>query len=105
MTKPIAYTATVEKSPGEGGWHFVRIPNDVRLQLVKMSGKKGNTSVLVTIGKTTWSSTSMSMGNQQWFVAVKAAVRAAESLTEGDSVKVSIAPDLERLKEKKHAKD
>lgn len=39
----------------------------------------------------------MSMGAQQWFVAVKADVRKKESIAEGDTVSVKIAPDFDRL--------
>ncbi len=54
----------------------------------------------VRIGKTPYNTTTMSMGEGQWFVAVKAAVRNVESLNEGDTVTLSIEPDLARLLQK-----
>lgn len=96
--KSISYKTKIEKSPGKGGWHFARIPDDIRAKLAKASGKNGNVPVLVTIGKTTWPSTSMSMGSQQWFVGIKTDVRIKESLSEGDTTKILIEPDRGRLK-------
>lgn len=75
----------------------MRIPDDVRNELAKISGKNGNVPVIMTIGKTSWPSTSMSMGNQKWFVGVKTDVRTKESVKEGDTVSVKIAPDETRL--------
>lgn len=98
MAKEIAFTATLEKAQSEGGWHYVRLTPEVCEQLREMSGKNGNVPVIMTIGKTSWPSTTMSMGEQQWFVAVKAEVRKAESIAEGDNVTVKIAPDTDRLK-------
>jgi hypothetical protein len=94
----MVFTATIEKTPGKGGWHYVCVPDNVRVELRDMSGKSGNVPVLVTIGKSTWSSTTMSMGEQRWFVAVKADIRKTENVSEGDTVSVRIAPDIERIK-------
>jgi len=95
---PMVFTATVEKTSGKGGWHFVRIPDGVHADLRDISGKSGNVPVLVTIGKSTWQSTTMSMGEQRWFVAVKADIRKTENISEGDAVSIHIAPDFERIK-------
>ena len=74
-------------------------PDDVVKKLREQAGKKGNVPVLLTVGKSTWSSTIMSMGNQQWFVAVKADVRKNEAIGEGDMVSVQIITDFDRLKQ------
>ncbi|MNH49982.1 hypothetical protein D3C73_15820 [compost metagenome] len=92
------FTATLEKTPGKGGWHYVRIPDDIHSGLREMSGKNGNVPVQVAIGKSAWMSTTMSMGEQRWFVAVKADVRKDENIFEGDEVSVGVAPDVDRLK-------
>lgn len=90
----------IEEAPGGGGWCFVRLPGDIREELETQSGKKGPVPVMVKIGKTSYSTTTMSMGEGQWFVAVKAAVRKAELLNEGDAVMMLIEPDLVRLSQK-----
>ncbi len=97
MVQHITFTAKIEKVPTVGGWHLVRLPDEVLKELRSATGKNGNVPVLVKIGKTGWPSTTMSMGAQQWFVAVKADVRKKESIAEGDTVSVKIAPDFDRL--------
>jgi hypothetical protein len=94
---PIAFTATIEKTPGKGGWYYVRMPDAILGDLRRMSGKNGNVPVYVTIGKSTWPSTTMSMGEQRWFVAIKADVRKAEGISEGNMVAVRIAADFKRI--------
>lgn len=98
MDSRISFEATLEKVPSDGGWHIVRLPADVLQAIRSAAGKSGNTPILATIGKTTWLTTTMSMGQQQWFFAVSAAVRKAEGLSKGDEVSVVIAPDEMRLK-------
>lgn len=93
----IAFTATVEKFPHKGGWHFVRLSDDVLADLRKMAGKNGNVPVIVTIGKTSWPSTIMSMGDQQWFVALRSDIRAKEHLQLGATAELAIQPDFSRL--------
>ena len=93
----IRFETRVEKTAGKGGWHYVRIPDDVRGTLREESGKNGNVPVIATVGKTSWPSTTMSMGQQRWFVAVKAEVRKREAIAEGDAVSVRIEPDFERI--------
>lgn len=98
ITQQILFTAQVEKSEGKGGWHYVLLPEPVRDQLKSQSGKNGNVPVLVTIGQTTYSSTTMSMGQQRWFVAINASVRKAESISNNDVAHIAITPDWTRLK-------
>jgi len=38
----ITFAAVVEKSPGAGGWHYVRVNDEVRARLRELSGKNGN---------------------------------------------------------------
>lgn len=95
--KQITFTATVEKVANVGGWHYVLIPNDALRELREIAGKNGNIPVLATIGNSTWPTTIMSMGDQRWFVAVKAAVRSAEGVDKGSQATVSLVPDFERL--------
>lgn len=93
----IEFKAKLEKIPEKGGWHFVRISDDACKELREIAGKNGNVPVVAKIGKTQWPSTLMSMGNQQWFIAVKLEVRKAESIKEGDELVMKLAPDIDRL--------
>lgn len=92
------FSSKVEKVMGEGGWHVIVLPPEITQQLRDEAGKNGNVPVIVTIGKTTYPTTIMSMGQQRWFFAVKAAVRMAEAINDGDAVAVTIVPDVERIK-------
>lgn len=98
MKGAISFSATIEKVPTEGGWHIIRLPDDVLQALRASAGKNGNVPILATIGKTTWPTTIMSMGEQQWFIATSVSVRKAENLYEGSFVSLDIAIDHERLK-------
>lgn len=91
------FSGKVEKVMGEGGWHVVVLPPEITQRLRDKAGKNGNVPVMVTIGKTTYPTTIMSMGQQRWFFAVKADVRKAENITDGDTVTISIEPDLKRM--------
>jgi hypothetical protein len=96
--QPIILSAVIHKVDNTGGWHYILIPGDTHISLREWAGKKGNIPVKVRLGKTTWSSTTMSMGEQRWFFAIKAEVRAAEKVGEGDQVTVQIEPDFARIK-------
>lgn len=91
------FTAKVEKPMGEDGWHVVMIPPEINQKLRGEISKKGNIPVLVTIGKTTYPATTMSMGQQRWFFPIAAKIRAVEGITVGDQISITIAPDSDRL--------
>jgi hypothetical protein len=97
MNDPTTFTTTLEKVAGVGGWYIVRLPAGVLEKMKIASGKNGNQPVIVSVGKSSWPSTTMSMGNQQWFIAIKSSVRKHENLGAGDSVTVRLVPDTDRL--------
>lgn len=96
--KSLRFDGKVEKVGDVGGWHTILLPENIVKNLREQAGKKGNVPVLVTIGQTSYPTTIMSMGEQRWFFAVKAAVRKAENIATGDVVPVNIVPDESRLK-------
>jgi len=98
MSGAITFSAKIEKVSSEGEWHIIRVPDDVHVKLQSTSSKNGNVPVTVNIGSTTWPSTTMSMGQQRWFIGVKAKVRHAENITEGGTISVTMTPDPTRLK-------
>ncbi len=91
------FKAEIEKVDTKGGWHYVLIPLGIHKKLQGQAKKNGNVPVLITIEKTSWPTTTMSMGKGRWFVAIKADVRKAETLIAGDNVEIAISPDLSRL--------
>jgi hypothetical protein len=93
----LTITGSVELFPGKGGWHYVRLsPKDVA-ELRKMTGKKGNIPLVITLDESVWHSTMMSMGQQQWFVAIKADVRASQKIEANDTITLTICPDMDKI--------
>ncbi len=98
MPKLLTLTAVVQKSTRKGGWHYILLPHDVLIELHTQAGKNGNLPVLAKTGKTSWKSTVMSRGNQQWYLPLAMFVRQAEAIQEGDSISVNLVPDHNKLK-------
>lgn len=88
----------VELFPGIGGWHYVLVPSDSVQELCVLAAKRGNIPLVVRLGNAVWKSTLMSMGNQQWFIAIKSPIRTAESISVGDNVTLQLTPDTDRIK-------
>ena len=80
---------------GPAPWYFVTVPDDESLDLQAVSSAVtygwGMVPVRVTIGATSWE-TSLWPKDGRYVVPLKATVRRAEGLAEGDSVTVRLAP-------------
>ena len=81
---------------GPAPWHFITVPGDESAELAASSPSVtygwGMIPVQVRIGETRWT-TSLFPKDGQYLVPVKAAVRRAEGLEEGDSVTVRLTVD------------
>lgn len=79
---------------GPAPWYFVTVPDDESSELEATSAFVsygwGMIPVTVTIGDTEWT-TSLFPKDGAYLVPLKADVRRAEKLTEGDTVKVRLA--------------
>jgi hypothetical protein len=78
-----------------GAWHFLRLPKAAGIEIKDRFGAQhrgfGSLPVEVTIGKTVWRTSIFPVKiSQSYILPVKAAVRKAESLYEGESVTFSI---------------
>lgn len=80
-------TGDVERLPGVGGWHVVRLPPD-RTGRWRHATRRGFVPVTARIGGTTWDSSLMPMGDGTLFAAVPAHVRRAEDVEDGDLVRL-----------------
>jgi hypothetical protein len=82
---------------GPAPWYFVTVPDDQCGQLEATSAAVsygwGMIPVTVRIGKTGWK-TSLWPKDGQYVVPLKADVRKAEKLAEGDTVTVRLAVDV-----------
>lgn len=80
-------TGEVERLPGVGGWHVVRLPAD-RADRWRHATRRGFVPVTVRLADTTWDSSLMPMGDGTLCVAVPAHVRRREDVEDGDRVTV-----------------
>jgi hypothetical protein len=82
---------------GPAPWHFVTVPEedcwDLEASAAAVSYGWGMIPVLARIGDTDWN-TSLFPKDGRYIVPVKAAVRRAEDLAVGDTVRVRLTVDL-----------
>lgn len=104
MTQPVTHTAPLWRWQGEApaAWHFVTIAGDAgeaiaaheamrRLELGQRRGF-GSVRVAARIGSSEWrTSVFPSKAAGGWLLPVKAAIRKAEKLAEGDAVTVTLS--------------
>ena len=83
------------EASGEGSWHFVSLPGDLADDLREQRGHRaagfGSLRVEATIGSSTWRTSVFPDKQRQTYVLpVKKAVRSAEGLAEGSTVRVEL---------------
>jgi len=93
----VEFSGEVWRWQGPSPWYFVTVPEDQSEQLQVTSTAVtygwGMLPVSVRIGTTTWA-TSLWPKDGRYVVPLKAAVRRAEDLDEGDTVTVRLSVDL-----------
>lgn len=80
--------AILQLYPGKGGWHFVVLPS-IYIELAQDKFGKKITPIVAKVGKTEWSTSIFPTKENKAFVAIKASVRKAENINEGDTVEIS----------------
>ena len=97
ITERITHTAQLWRWTGgdNGSWHFLTISGDagealtataLMRRLEGMARGFGSLRVTATIGESTWQTSVFPSRETGWMLPVKAAVRKAEGLVEGDEV-------------------
>ena len=81
--------------PGMAGWHFVTLPKKRAEEITERFGEQkrgwGSLRVAVTIGKTTWKTSIFpDRESGSYLLPLKAEVRRAERIAEGDTVTFSL---------------
>ncbi|MCO5189690.1 MAG: DUF1905 domain-containing protein [Anaerolineae bacterium] len=89
----IEFEGTIFFWRGPAPWYFVTIPEEQSLDIKAISKLVtygwGVIPVTVRIGKTEWQ-TSLFPKDERYLVPIKARVRKAETLAEGDSVNIQL---------------
>jgi Domain of unknown function (DUF1905) len=90
----LSFDAELWQHHGEGGWHFVTLPEDVATdvrELAPMRGGFGSVRVTATVGDVRWATSLFPDSKSSSFVLpVKRRVRDANDLLPGDVVHVRI---------------
>lgn len=77
--------------PGQGGWHFATIGEDISDKVRKAKGK-GMIPIVATLNKTTWNTSlfphKLSKG---YILCLKKDIRKKEGILAGDEVKILIS--------------
>lgn len=89
------FDAPLWRWKGDAAWHFITLPHDVADDIEESNEPSrrgfGSVRVEVTVGATTWrTSLFPDTKAESYVLPVKRAVRDAEQLVEGDSVRVGL---------------
>ncbi len=76
---------------GESPWHFVYVPKKISQQIkdTARARRNGLVRIKATIGATSWTTALFPTKDGPYLIAIKAEVRRAEGVDDGDSVKIS----------------
>jgi hypothetical protein len=87
------FEAPIWRYPGDAGWRFITLPPDIadEIDATAETGGFGSVRVAVRVGATSWETSIFPSKNEASFVLpVKAAVRTAEGISDGDLVRVHL---------------
>jgi len=88
MDKIFKVIEKVEIFPQKGGWHFIRVPKPITVKLAHKA-QRGVIAIRATVGKTSWDTSLLPMGDGTHFIALNVKVRKCEHIKLGAEVKVS----------------
>ena len=89
----VEFEARLWEHDGNGSWHFVTVPEEASEELRMMGGPPrgfGSIRVEVTVGGSTWRTSVFPDRDRTFALPMKKAVRRAEDLEEGDTVRVRL---------------
>lgn len=84
------FSGSVKKFDMKNPWYYVEVPSEITSKLSR-GGAWGMLPVCVTLGRTTWDTSILPMGDGKKFIALKAKVRKKEGISLGDTVKLEFS--------------
>ena len=100
QTHTVAFTSPCWLYAGKGAWYFVTLPPDSAAEISYFSkalngGKRtgwGSVRVTVQVGETVWQTSLFpDSKNKSYVLPIKAAVRKAENIVEGNILEVRVS--------------
>ena len=82
---------TVEIFPQKGGWVYIRIPTKITKKLLHLADR-GLIPINATVGKTSWKTSLLPMGDGTHFIALNAKVRKKENIELGTEITIYFDP-------------
>jgi hypothetical protein len=86
-----SFVASVKLFEREKGWYYVPVPPKLSRPLEHLADR-GLIAVTASVGKTSWPTSLLPMGNGTHFIALPAKVRDKGKITLGSEIRVSFAP-------------
>lgn len=88
MSKEVFFQkGEVKKFPGKGGWTYLSLnPHYSIMFKERAKYQRGFVPATITLGKTTWKSSLLPMGNKTHFIALPIKVRKNEHIALGDII-------------------
>jgi hypothetical protein len=78
----------VEIFPQKGGWVYIRVPSSITRELLYRADR-GLIPIKATVGKTSWETSLLPMGDGTHFIALNARVRKRENIDVGKMITIS----------------
>jgi len=83
-----SFAAKVDFFDREMGWHYVAVPTDLSEPLLHLADR-GLIAVTAYVGRSSWPTSLLPMGDGTHFIALPAKVRAREEISLGAQIEVS----------------
>ncbi len=80
-------TSEVIKYPGKGGWFYILLPK-IYIELSEEFFGKKFSPIIAKVGNTTWQTSIFPSKRGGSFIAIKADIRKAENINEGDKITI-----------------
>lgn len=85
---------------GQGAWHFVTLPKNIAAEIKEIFGQKrpgwGSVRVMARVGQSNWQTSIFpDKKSGSYLLPIKADVRKANHLSNGDTAKVKLQISLE----------